>query len=251
MTRIRGRAHRSPSPRVPGMPRTLIAIAAALLLPVSAAEAARSPQPTVHLRGTAYEFNNVPRVLAGRRSASPSSRAGARRSAPTAPTTSSSPTARRSRRTSRRRGTTRSTSRRSRPTARTSPTSTSRRRRTGSTRPSPALLHVPARQRRRTPRSARSSRPSARRTCATCDYAGFIAYGAHGVAGATASATPALPKPIYFNEIVIPDPAQAALVQGRRRDLDRGAGRRLHDPRAAPDDAVRELRRDAAGPGGS
>ncbi len=41
------------------------------------------------------------------------------------------------------------------------------------------------------------------------DYAGFIAYGAHGVAGATASATPALPKPIYFNEFVIPDPAQA------------------------------------------
>ncbi len=40
------------------------------------------------------------------------------------------------------------------------------------------------------------------------NYAGFIAYGAHGVAGATASATPALPKPVYFNADVIPDPAQ-------------------------------------------
>ena len=33
----------------------------------------------------------------------------------------------------------------------------------------------------------------------------FVAYGAHGVAGATASASPALPKPTYFNESVIPD----------------------------------------------
>ena len=40
------------------------------------------------------------------------------------------------------------------------------------------------------------------------DYAGFIAYGAHGVAGATATAKPALPKPTYFNANVIPDPAQ-------------------------------------------
>lgn len=40
------------------------------------------------------------------------------------------------------------------------------------------------------------------------DYAGFIAYGAHGVAGATATGTPALPAATYFNESVIPDPAQ-------------------------------------------
>ena len=39
-------------------------------------------------------------------------------------------------------------------------------------------------------------------------FRGFTAYGAHGVAGATAFATPALPAPIYFNEDVIPDPAQ-------------------------------------------
>lgn len=33
----------------------------------------------------------------------------------------------------------------------------------------------------------------------------FVAFGAHGVAGATATAIPSLPKPIYFNEYVIPD----------------------------------------------
>ncbi len=40
------------------------------------------------------------------------------------------------------------------------------------------------------------------------DYAGFIAYGAHGVAGATASSTPKLSgvqAPVYFNENVTPD----------------------------------------------
>jgi hypothetical protein len=41
-------------------------------------------------------------------------------------------------------------------------------------------------------------------------FAQFIAYGAHGVAGATATADPALPKPVYFNENVVPDTAQAA-----------------------------------------
>lgn len=40
------------------------------------------------------------------------------------------------------------------------------------------------------------------------DYNGFIGYGAHGVAGATASATPSLTgvkAPVYFNENVTPD----------------------------------------------
>jgi hypothetical protein len=36
----------------------------------------------------------------------------------------------------------------------------------------------------------------------------FTAYGAHGVAGATAFATPALAPPVYFNSQVIPDPSQ-------------------------------------------
>jgi len=40
------------------------------------------------------------------------------------------------------------------------------------------------------------------------DFASFIAYGAHGVAGATAYAVPALPKAVYFNDQVIPDPTQ-------------------------------------------
>ena len=39
-------------------------------------------------------------------------------------------------------------------------------------------------------------------------FGGFIAYGAHGVAGASAFAQPALPAPVYFNEDVIPDPGQ-------------------------------------------
>ena len=42
------------------------------------------------------------------------------------------------------------------------------------------------------------------------DYAQFIAYGAHGVAGATATASPPLPKPLYFNASVLPDPTQKA-----------------------------------------
>ena len=41
-------------------------------------------------------------------------------------------------------------------------------------------------------------------------FAGFTAYGAHGVAGATASGIPALPAPVYFNESVIPDRAQSS-----------------------------------------
>jgi hypothetical protein len=39
-------------------------------------------------------------------------------------------------------------------------------------------------------------------------FSGFTGYGAHGVAGATAGSTPALPAPVYFNEDVIPDPMQ-------------------------------------------
>ena len=39
-------------------------------------------------------------------------------------------------------------------------------------------------------------------------YAQFIAYGAHGVAGATAGARPPLARPVYFNKNVLPDPKQ-------------------------------------------
>jgi hypothetical protein len=44
----------------------------------------------------------------------------------------------------------------------------------------------------------------------------FTAYGAHGVGGATAFSSPALPPPLYFNEQVLPDPAQ------RRSSIDGG-----------------------------
>ena len=47
-------------------------------------------------------------------------------------------------------------------------------------------------------------------------FRGFTGYGAHGVGGAMAFATPALPGPIYFNENVMPDPAQ------RRSSVDGG-----------------------------
>lgn len=40
------------------------------------------------------------------------------------------------------------------------------------------------------------------------DFAGFTGYGAHGVAGATASLSPAAAAPIYFNADVIPDRGQ-------------------------------------------
>ncbi len=40
------------------------------------------------------------------------------------------------------------------------------------------------------------------------DFAGFIAYGAHGVAGATATTTPNAGTPVYFNASVIPDGSQ-------------------------------------------
>lgn len=36
----------------------------------------------------------------------------------------------------------------------------------------------------------------------------FIVFAPHGVAGATASGDPAMPDPLYFNDAVIPDPAQ-------------------------------------------
>ena len=71
----------------------------------------------------------------------------------------------------------------------------------------------------------------------------FTAYGAHGIGGATAFGKPALPKAVYFNEDVIPDPAQRALLGRRRGRVDPCAGRRLPDPGAASLHALRELRR--------
>jgi hypothetical protein len=40
------------------------------------------------------------------------------------------------------------------------------------------------------------------------DFDAFTAFGAHGVAGMTAAAVPALPAPVYFNKDVIPDRSQ-------------------------------------------
>ncbi|HET6508691.1 MAG TPA: hypothetical protein VFG42_17995 [Baekduia sp.] len=46
------------------------------------------------------------------------------------------------------------------------------------------------------------------RNVRTLAFDDFTAYGAHGVAGATATASPALPAPVYFNKDVIPDRSQ-------------------------------------------
>jgi hypothetical protein len=45
---------------------------------------------------------------------------------------------------------------------------------------------------------------------AKLSFDAFTAFGAHGVAGATATTRPALPAPVYFNDQVIPDPAQTS-----------------------------------------
>jgi|NGEPerStandDraft_6_1074524.scaffolds.fasta_scaffold25580_2 hypothetical protein len=71
-----------------------------------------------------------------------------------------------------------------------------------------ALLHVPVDARGDPVRCAIVSTFSTKNV-RDLNYAAFVAYGAHGVAGATATAKPALPKPVYFNASVIPDPTQA------------------------------------------
>jgi hypothetical protein len=45
---------------------------------------------------------------------------------------------------------------------------------------------------------------------ARLSFDAFTEFGAHGVAGATATTSPALPAPVYFNDQVIPDPAQTS-----------------------------------------
>lgn len=70
-----------------------------------------------------------------------------------------------------------------------------------------ALLGVPLDEQGNAKRCAIVSTFSTRNVRGV-DFASFVAYGAHGVAGATAYGTPPLPKAVYFNENVIPDPAQ-------------------------------------------
>ncbi len=72
-----------------------------------------------------------------------------------------------------------------------------------------ALLHVPL-DAAGNPRQCAIVSTFSTKNVRDLSYAGFIAYGAHGVAGATASARPALPPAVYFNKSVIPDPAQAS-----------------------------------------
>ena len=70
-----------------------------------------------------------------------------------------------------------------------------------------ALMHVPV-DAAGNPKQCAIVSTFSTRNVRDLDYPSFIAYGAHGVAGATATATPKLPRPTYFNAQVIPDPAQ-------------------------------------------
>jgi hypothetical protein len=72
-----------------------------------------------------------------------------------------------------------------------------------------ALLHVPL-DAAGNPRQCAIVSTFSTKNVRDLSYAQFIAYGAHGVAGATATTTPALPRPVYFNQNVIPDPTQAS-----------------------------------------
>ncbi len=74
------------------------------------------------------------------------------------------------------------------------------------------LLHVPV-DARGNPRACAIVSTFSTRNVRDLSFQAFIAYGAHGVAGATATAAPALPAPVYFNTAVIPDPAQKASSQ--------------------------------------
>jgi hypothetical protein len=70
-----------------------------------------------------------------------------------------------------------------------------------------AILHVPV-DANGNPTACAIVSTFSTRNVRDLPYRQFIAYGAHGVAGATATGTPALPKPVYFNSSVIPDATQ-------------------------------------------
>ena len=64
-------------------------------------------------------------------------------------------------------------------------------------------------------------------------YRRFTAYGAHGIGGATAFGTPALPKADLLQRGRDPRPGPAALVDRRRGGVDARADGRVPDPGAA------------------
>jgi hypothetical protein len=70
-----------------------------------------------------------------------------------------------------------------------------------------SLLNVPT-DPRGNPRQCAIVSTFSTRNVRDLSFQGFVAYGAHGVAGATATSSPALPAPVYFNRHVIPDPTQ-------------------------------------------
>jgi hypothetical protein len=63
-------------------------------------------------------------------------------------------------------------------------------------------------------------------------YAQFAAYGAHGVPGATATAIPLLPEPGVLQQGRRARPRSNRLLHGRGHGVDQRTSRRLHDHRA-------------------
>ncbi len=185
------------------MPRTLLAIAALLIMPVSAAAA----KGTVHLRGTAYEFNNVAKRLGGatiRVAEYPKAKATVRANGAydlAVPDRASvTPYI----------------------VAAGHHTIYLQTFRTDGEDLANVNFQTPSDDIYKALAALLSVQLDANGDPANCaivstfstvkvrdlSFSGFIGYGAHGVAGATASATPTLPSPVYFNENVIPDRAQ-------------------------------------------
>ncbi len=194
---------RQPSRR--GARIAVVAAAAALAVAAGAASGTASA-PVVHLRGTAYEFNNVGVRLAGAAIRITESRASRRGSGRT-PLRPRRPRPCPGHAVHHRRGPPHHLPAdvphgRSRPGQRQLPT-----RAEDVYRALVALLAVPVDAAGDPAQCAIVSTLSTR-DVRDLDFAGFIAHGAHGVAGATATTTPALPPPTYFNAQVIPDPAQ-------------------------------------------
>ncbi len=69
------------------------------------------------------------------------------------------------------------------------------------------LLHVPT-DAHGNPKACAIVSTFSTRDVRDLSFREFIAYGAHGVAGATATGSPPLPAPVYFNQNVMPDSAQ-------------------------------------------
>ena len=200
------------------------AVAATLLLTAPGTAAASGP---VHLRGTAYEFNNAEVRLAARRSAWRSTRGSARGRARRHLRPRGARPRDRSRPTSSPPGTTRSISRRSRPPARISPGQL----------PDAIGRASTARWRRCSGSAGRGGRPARVRDRVDVQHAQRPrprASAVHRLRGARPRRRDRVGHPGAAGADVLQRerrtrPGPAALLRGRRGDLDRRPRRRLQD----------------------